>query len=468
MTKYLCLHGHFYQPPRENPWTGKIEKQESAAPYHDWNERITRECYARNLKNYASISFNFGPTLLSWLKTYHLDVHQGIVKADQKSRQRFSGHGSAIAQAYNHMIMPLANDYDRLTQIIWGIKDFEFRFNRKPEGMWLPETAVDIASLEVMVEKEIKFTILAPNQADYVKRIVDDHWEKASNESLNTQRSYRCYLPSGKHIDIFFYDGVLAHQVAFGKWLERKENFFNYMIKEIKAADDHDLIHLAIDGETYGHHHKNGVKALTYLLKNIESKGQVQLTNYGEFLERHPSEYEVKINEHTSWSCSHGVERWTADCGCRLDYKAGTSQKWREHLREALDWLRDALLPVYEEQMKKFTDDPWGARNDYIDVVLGKTPQPKDEQARKLLEMQRYAMLMYTSCGWFFDDISGIETIQILQYAACAMQLAKEAAGVNLEESFLTRLERAKSNKPSMYNGRYIYETFVKQGMPAR
>jgi len=497
MKRYICIHGHFYQPPRENPWTGVVEQQETAAPFHDWNERIMSECYEPNahtrilnnysqpiqdVSNYDRMSFNFGPTLLSWMERSAPQVYQSVLESDQKSLKRFSGHGAAIAQAYNHMIMPLANDRDKQTQVVWGIKDFQYRFGRKPEGMWLPETAVDIKTLEILAEHGIAFTILSPAQAEKIRQIGVHEWIDVSEGTVDTQLPYLCRLPSGKSISVFFYNGHIANEVAFGGLLDNGVDLANRLVEEYPEHQKIPrLVHIANDGETYGHHHAYGNMALAYMLYYIEMNHLATITVYGEFLANNPPTHEVQIIEDTSWSCFHGVERWKAHCGCRLDAEANSSQEWREHLRTALDWLRDRLALLYEQSMASFYNDPWQVRNDYITAVLDRSEANLSEvlwapalrnlsgedktKIINLLEMQRYAMLMYTSCGWFFDDVSGIETVQILRYAARAIQLAKEMHGDDPEEEFLTRLALAVSNIPDMGNGKMIYHRFVKPAM---
>ena len=499
MNRYLCIHGHFYQPPRENPWSGVIEKQKTADPYHDWNDRITAECYLPNTRttilnnqdrpirivnNYSNMSFNIGPTLLSWMEQFAPDTYHAILEADKEAQTKFSGHGSAIAQVYNHMIMPLANDRDKETQVIWGIKDFERRFNRKPEGMWLAETAVDIKTLEVLAEQNIAFTILAPSQAKKIKMINKKKWTDVSKGTIDTQIPYLCRLPSGKSIVLFFYNGSIANEVAFGKLLKNGINFADRLIEEYPEHQQKPrLVHIANDGETYGHHHEFGNMALAYMFNHVEQNELAKLTIYGEFLAKNPPTHEARIIENTSWSCSHGIERWKDHFGCRLDRKKDWNQKWRKYLRESLDQLRDQLADLFEQSMANYYDDPWAVRNHYISVMLDSSSKnqqlvlwesavkdlSEDDQQKisALLEMQRYAMLMYTSCGWFFDDISGLETIQILQYAARAMQLAVEAGGENYEDNFLNHLALAKSNIPEMENGKTIYSLTVKSAMTA-
>ena len=492
---YVCIHGHFYQPPRENPWLEAIELQDSAYPYHDWNERINAECYAPNsaarilnnedqilriLNNYEKISFNFGPTLLSWMEDKAPRVYKAILEADRISRDRFSGHGSAIAQPYHHIILPLANLRDKRTQIAWGIRDFAFRFGRAPAGMWLPETAVDLETLEILAEFGITFTILAPRQASREGKIGGRSWKDVSGERIDPSMPYRVNLPSGKKISVFFYDGPISRAIAFEDVLGNGEGF----AKRIMAAFAEDLrpwpelVSVATDGETYGHHHRFGEMALASALDYIESNKLAQLTNYGEHLERHPPIHRVEIFENSSWSCVHGVERWTSNCGCNSGQHPGWSQVWRKPLRQALDWVRDTLAPKYEDKAGQLLKDPWAARNDYIDVVLDRAPQSIERFVKthalrdliptetvltlKLLELQRHAMLMYTSCGWFFDELSGIETVQVMQYAGRAIDLAKQVFGVDLEASFLEELSEAKSNLAEHGDGARIYEKFVK------
>jgi alpha-amylase/alpha-mannosidase (GH57 family) len=493
MERYICIHGHFYQPPRENPWLEAIELQDSAYPYHDWNERITAECYAVNavsrildgenqivqlVNNYSKISFDFGPTLLSWLEARSPEVYQAILEGDRESQKSFSGHGSAMAQAYNHMIMPLANSRDRRTQILWGIADFEHRFKRKPEGMWLPETAVDMETLELLAQAGIKFTILAPHQAAQVRRIGGRTRRDVSGGQIDPTQPYEQRLPSGRKIALFFYDGPISRGIAFEGLLSSGENLANRLAGVF--SDDRDwpeLVHIATDGESYGHHHRFGDMALAYALNHIEAKQLAALTNYGEFLENNPPTHQVEIFENTSWSCVHGIERWRNDCGCNSGGHPGWRQQWRRPLREALDWLRDAIAPRYEKLGSKLLKDSWAARDEYISVVLDRSDEnvlaffarhagrPLTAQELtatiKLLEVQRHAMLMYTSCGWFFDDLSGIETVQSIQYAGRAVQLAQELFGDSLEQQFIDRLAAAQSNLPEHGDGRQIYDRFV-------
>lgn len=498
MSRYVCIHCHFYQPPRENPWLEKVERQESAYPYHDWNERITAECYLPNTKspilgvdgkeivvvnNYEKIDFNFGPTLLSWIERRKPEVYQTIIKADKVCQERFSGHGSAIAQIYNHIIMPLANRRDKQTQVVWGIKDFQRRFERHPEGMWLAETAVNTETLETLAENGIKFTILSPRQAKQTRKIGNIEWQNTTNESIDTRMAYLCRLPSGKTINLFFYNGKISHEISFGYLLNNGEDFAKRLISTLSEnGAQNQLVSIATDGETFGHHKRYGDMALAYCLYHIETHRLAEITVYGEYLEKYPPEHEVEIVENSSWSCIHGVERWKSNCGCSAGANLRWTQEWREPLRQAMDWVRGRLIDVYENEMSVIINDPWNVRDDYISTILDKSKtilndfllkhagrelSKKDKfKVIKLLEMQKHAMYMYTSCGWFFDDISRIETIQLMQCAARAMQLANEVCGVSLEADYLALLKQAPSNVEAFKTGDKVFEMLVKPTIP--
>jgi alpha-amylase/alpha-mannosidase (GH57 family) len=492
--KYICIHGHFYQPPRENAWLETVEVQDSAAPFHDWNERINFECYAPNaaarildraqnivdiVNNYSRISFNFGPTLLSWMEKAQPEAYRLILEADRIGQERFGGHGPALAQVHSHLILPLANARDKETQVKWGIHDFEHRFGRKPEGIWLAETAADTDTLEVLADNGIKFTILAPRQGKAIRKIGDKDWQELAPDSIDTRRPYLCRLPSGRSIALFFYHGGIAQGVAFEGLLNNGRHFAERFAEAFSEDDEPQLAHIATDGESYGHHHRYGEMALAACLHHIEEHDWAQITNYGQYLELFPPEYEAQIHENSSWSCVHGVERWRSDCGCNSGGRHGWNQAWRKPLREALDWLRDELVPIYERLAGKYLKDPWAARNDYVAVLLDRAeenvgafvasharqPLAEEEIIRllRLMEMQRHAMLMYTSCGWFFDEISGIETNQILQYANRAIHYALQVADVDLHGGFIRRLEQAPSNVYE--NGAASYKEHV---LPAR
>jgi alpha-amylase/alpha-mannosidase (GH57 family) len=492
--RYLCIHGHFYQPPRENPWLEYLERQPSASPYHDWNERITAECYAPNAaarildeqgriraihNNYLSMSFNFGPTLLSWMEKRAPETYATILEADRRSAQRFSGHGSAIAQAYNHLIMPLASRRDKITQVRWGIADFRSRFGREPEGMWLPEAAVDLESLALLAEHGIKFTILSPGQARRVRRVGDEEWTDVSGDRVDPRIPYLVRLPQGRSISVFFYDGPVARAAAFENLLRDGVGFAERLVSTF--SDDGppvQLAHIANDGETFGHHHRYGEMALAYALHHIEQKKLARVTNYGEFLSLCPPQHEAEIVENSSWSCIHGVERWRSDCGCSTGEFPPGKQGWRRALRTSLDWLRDQVAELFDRHGRELFPDPWAARDAYIQVILDRSPAQVEaffaqrarpglgaaerRKALELLEMQRHAMLMFTSCGWFFDDLARIETIQILAYAARSVQLCEDATGAKLEHELVEKLAFVRSNDPRRGNGRQVWETLVR------
>ena len=528
--RFVCVHGHFYQPPRENPWLETIETQDSAAPYHDWNERICAECYATNgaarivnnenkitriVNNYARMSFNFGPTLLSWLAENAARTYRSILDGERQSREFFDGHSSAMAQNYNHLIMPLANRRDRLTQIRWGIADYKFRFGHAPDGMWLAETAADTETLELLAEEGIRFTVLAPRQAKRVRPLVDQkplssktpasssnlsaavteapaalseapaalseepaalpNWINTPNASVDPTHPYAVRFASGKSLAVFFYDGPTSRAVAFEGLLNSGEGFVNRLKQGFNDNTAAQLVHIATDGESYGHHHRHGEMALAHALRLLEQDKNCRLINYGSFLAQFPPQFEAEIYDNSSWSCDHGIERWRSDCGCNGG-RAGWNQLWRAPLRDSLDYLRDAVAPLSEQFGNKLFKNIWVARDAYIDVILDRSPEsveqffsahqehPLSEAERVcalgIMEMQRHTQLMYTSCGWFFDEISGIETIQIIAYAARVIQLAQELFledAAELESVFLEKLALAKSNVAAFGDGAKIY-----------
>ena len=510
---YVTIHGHFYQPPRENPYLHTIERQASAAPFHDWNERIYHECYRPNafarilndqgevvdvINNFEYLSFNIGPTLMSWLEAYDPQVYQRILEADRRSCQRLNGHGNAIAQVYNHIIMPLANHRDQVTQVRWGKADFQARFGREPEGMWLAEAAVDYPTLKVLIEEGIRFIILAPSQVQRCRPLPPEHeleghpWQEVGGGQIDPTRPYRCFLPGGdrtrEFIDIFVYDGPISRDIGFDQILSSSGHLTSRLAQAVRG--DHrssQLIAVATDGETFGHHKRGTEKALTYAFVDEFPRRGWTVTNFAHYLSLHPPTWEVELKPVTAWSCSHGVDRWQDDCGCGGEGSLW-HQKWRRPLREALDWLRDRLSQIYREVGEALLVDPWQARDAYIDILCpgeaapsGEAPKDQDfliqaflahqqhhpltaaEQvdALRLLEMQRHALLMYTSCGWFFEELSRPEGTQILRYAAHAMALAVDVAGVDLEPEFIQRLALAPSNVEQFRDGAEVYRQLV-------
>jgi alpha-amylase/alpha-mannosidase (GH57 family) len=523
----VTVHGHFYQPPRENPYLDAIERQASASPAHDWNERIYHECYRPNafarvmndrgevtgiVNNYEYLSFNIGPTLMSWLERYDSVVYQRIIEADRKSSQRLNGHGNAIAQVYNHIIMPLANERDKYTQIRWGIADFRSRFDRDPEGMWLAETAVDYATLEVLVAEGIRFIVLAPSQAERCRQLANDdnpdpEWHEVGGGQIDPTRPYRCYLKpelrlvtsnqlsplssyhfsrnqshnspttvNTPYIDIFFYDGPISRDMGFNDVLSSSHHLAGRLGQAVRG--DHrpaQLIAVATDGETFGHHKNSTEKCLAYAFTEEFPRRGWTVTNFAHYLSQNPSAWEVELKPVTAWSCSHGVDRWQDDCGCGGGGE--WNQKWRRPLRDTLNWLRDQLIPIYEKAGRKLFRDPWAARDEYIDVIRDRSQANVDSflakhqireldksqqiDALRLLEMQRHTLLMFTSCGWFFEEISRPEGVQILRYAARAVELAAEVSGVQLEKDFIDRLFHAPSNVECFKTGAEVYRQMV-------
>jgi alpha-amylase/alpha-mannosidase (GH57 family) len=490
--RYVAIHGHFYQPPRENPWLEAVEIQDSAYPFHDWNARITAECYGPNtaarradaqnrildiVNNFEHISFDVGPTLLHWLAVERPDVYARIVDADRISVAARGGHGNALAQPYNHAIMPLCSRRDKVTQVRWGLADFRHRFGREPEGMWLPETAVDTETLEVLAEHDLRFTILAPKQAARVRALPDGEW-RAVGAGIDPRRAYRWEGRDGRSLALFFYDGPISHAVAFEGLLQSGDAYAGRLLAAFEEdRPEAQLVHVATDGESYGHHHPFGEMALAAACHRIAEDGRATLTNHGAHLALHPPVHGVEIVESSSWSCPHGVERWRADCGCNSG-RSGWHQRWRAPLRAALDWLSEQLDPLFEARAGALLKDPWQARDDYIQVILVRSvsviadflgrhqlrPLAPAEQIEtlKLLELQRQRLLMYTSCGWFFDEVSGIETVQVLRYAARAIQLAAQlGGGLDLEGQFVERLRAVPSNLPELGTGEALYRRHV-------
>ncbi len=496
MTTALVIHGHFYQPPRENPWTGLVEREESAAPFHNWNERIYSECYRANayarivdgygrvsgiVNNYTNISFNFGPTLLSWIEETHPRVYRRILEADRQSCKRHGGHGNAIAQAYNHMILPLANERDRRTQIRWGMADFRWRFKREPESLWLSETACDNDTIEALIDEGLKYVILSPHQAERVRSGGGSDWRDVSDGSIDPGIAYK-YMHrdgSGRSIAVFFYDGTIARAIAFEGGLSSSQALVDLLSRS--HGGEGRIVQTATDGESYGHHFHFGDRSLAYALEHEAVARGFWITNYGEYLEHHPPTHEVEIKagpngEGTAWSCAHGVGRWCRDCGCNTGGQMGWNQAWRGPLREALDHLRDRAADLFATDASELFENPWDVRDAYVDVLLDATVPPEDflrrfvgrrlraaDQSRvlTLLEMQRHALLMYTSCGWFFSDLSGIETLQVMKYAGRVLDLWDESGKESIRDDFLDRLSVAESNVSEYGNGADIFRRFV-------
>ncbi|PZV26861.1 MAG: glycoside hydrolase [Snowella sp.] len=493
---YVTIHGHFYQPPRENPYLDTIERQPSASPFHDWNERIHHECYRPNafarilndrgeilkiVNNFEYLSFNIGPTLMSWLESYDLEAYQRIIDADRKSRDRLNGHGNAIAQVYNHIILPLANKKDKYTQIRWGKADFSYRFGRETEGMWLAETAVDYDTLEALIDENIRFIVLAPSQAERCRPLPTEHdphpeWHEVGGTQIDPTRPYRCFIADGRFIDIFFYDGPISRDMGFNDVLSSSDHLAGRLGQAVRG--DHrpsQLISVATDGETFGHHKGGTEKCLAYAFTTEFPRRNWKVTNFAHYLSLFPPQWEVVLKPVTAWSCGHGVDRWQDDCGCGGGGE--WHQKWRRPLRDSLNWLRDELIKLYVTAGRKLFNDPWQAREDYIQVILDRSPEKTELflqkhqihpltstekiDALRLLEMQRHSLLMFTSCGWFFEEISRPEGVQILRYASRAMELAAEVTGIHLEKDFVAQLAWAPSNVAVFKDGEAVYQQLV-------
>ena len=466
----IAIHGHFYQPPREDPWTGTIPRDPTASPAHDWNERVCSECYLPNscarilgtdgrikteINNYAKLSFNFGPTLHRWIEAHSPSLNKTLIESQSR----------AIAQAYNHVIMPLASERDRLTQTVWGTEDFKYRFGRAPKGMWLPETAVDIPTLETLAACGVEFTILAPHQCKAV--IVDGSPILTSRgANLDVTRPYRCELPSGRSITIIFYHAGLAQGIAFGGLLNNGDLFKDAAVRSAAEGEDRLLV-TATDGESYGHHHKFGEMALARMFEQMELDERINLPSIEGFLAEHPPTASCIIEENTSWSCAHGVERWQSDCGCHTGGEPGWNQKWRGPLREAFDNLAAKTDELFEEKISVY-GDPWKLRNEAVDLYkCGLAPSAEERAERRrafvterfgdlsekvseriagLIEMERMRMFAYTSCAWFFNDVAGVETRQVISYALRAAQIAEESSGRDFIRPLLEDLRKARGN----------------------
>ncbi len=504
--RMVCIHGHFYQPPRENPWLDDIEREPSAAPHHNWNSRIAEECYAPNAwarilsgdgrvsrlyDNYARLSFNVGPTLASWLAKHTPETLDAMIAADRESLARL-GHGNAIAQVYNHVILPLANKRDKYTQVRWGMRAFRRTFGRQAEGIWLAETAVDAETLDVLADEGVKFTILSPYQAARF-RVQGGDWIDAEGGSIPSGRAYSYTCKSGKKIALFFYDGAIARGIAFERLLGDAGQLVASLMRAHSGpavpAGEPWLVHTATDGESYGHHFRFGDMALAAAFARLDHDSDIEVVNYGAFLGRYGCGGDVELLPVSAWSCAHGVGRWERDCGCRMANEPGWNQRWRAGLRTGLNGLRDGLVPLYEYKAGAFLRDPWAARDDYVDVFddvaadgarvdvffAKHQREPMGPELRHkalvLLEMQRCAQFMFTSCGWFFDDVAGPEAAILMRYAARAVALAKEIdveEGTRLEAQLLKDLARAESNVRDVDGGVVsARDVYVKDIAPA-
>ena len=488
----LVVHGHFYQPPREDPWTGEVGAEPSAAPFHDWNERIDAECYRANafarvykvdrllemVDNYRYLSTNFGPTLAHWLERHAPTALEHAVRADRAAHAR-TGFGSALAQGYHHAILPLCDALDRATQIRWGLADFRQRFGHDAAGMWLPECAVDRATVADLIDHGVLFTVLAPRQARRV-RPPGGEWRDAA--PLDTGRAYRCLHPdgSGRALAIYFYDGELAHAVAFGGALGSSAALLDALAGAARRSDG--LVHLAVDGESFGHHHRFGERVLAWTLAHQAKRHGFRITTYAAELASAPPRWEVELDlgedgRGSSWSCAHGVGRWERECGCRLI--EGTHQTWRGPLRAALDLLRDRGRVFYAGEAGELLRDPWRARDQAWDLRVDSPSDTREgflaahgrrelrslerRRALALVEMQRRMLAMYASCGWFFDDVAGLEARLVMRHAARAIDLWAGLGGAPPIADVLDLLAASRSNDTAQRSGADVFRQVLAQ-----
>jgi hypothetical protein len=492
----LVVHGHFYQPPRENPWTDEVPREPSAAPFPNWNARIHAECYRANayariyesknvigsiVNNYASLSFDLGPTLARWIERHDNHVMRRMREGDAAQQDRLSA-GGAMAQVWAHPITPLLSEHDLRTQILWGAYDFQRRFGYQAAGMWLPETAANAASLAALIDAGVKYTILAPEQVEAV-RPPDGEWEEVSTETVDTGRAYYFLHPdgSGRSIAIGIFDGPLSRDLAFGHATRDAASFLEAMRRSGERSKvDKPLVLAASDGELYGHHKKFADLALAYAVSVSAPAEAIEVTNLGAYLAKHPPTWELRLRlgpdgRGTSWSCAHGIGRWMRDCGCRMHTLKGSSQAWRGPLRKALDLLRDRSRTFFEEVTADLFADPWEARNAY-GVVADEPPEARKQKLRSIgrpglrndrgkqssqalltMEMQRSLLLMYASCAWFYDDIAGPEAAIALRRAAHAMDLWTDLGGRPPSKAFLDILSDARSNDRKLGTGADAY-----------
>ncbi len=485
--KFLCVHGHFYQPPREDPWLDMIFPEGSAAPFRHWNERICRESYspmawARRMGDkgifdiincYEWISFNIGPTLFRWIERSEPELYAKILDADVKSLARW-GHGNAIAQIYHHVIMPLASKLDKEAEVTWAIADFESRFKRKPEGMWLSETACNTASLEALAEQGIAFTLLAPRQVEAIADLGSDDWQQCDEGSLNIKEPYLVQLPSGKSIAVFFYDGGLSQAIAFEGLLKNGDEFWN----KLSGASGEGLLSIGTDGETYGHHFEFGEMALAHILsEGAKERDGINLTNYAAYLEQNPPTRKVKVREDSSWSCYHGVERWRSDCGCCTGGHDGWNQQWRKPLRDGLNEIKTLMDKHFFAVGAAVFNDPHEVFVQYGSLLSGlvkeddffklyfkcKKDSPQADLGWKLLSMQKWALSSFASCGWFFDDLARLEPVNDMTFALRAIEIATDTGLIGLEEKFLQIIASAQSNEDRYGSGVDLWNNKIKK-----
>lgn len=468
--RYVIIHGHFYQPPRESPWTGLISPEPTAAPFPNWNERILSECYTANAhahmmegtvvhvrNNYESLSFNVGPTLASWMERHGKTAYRAIRRGDELSRERCGGHGNAIAQSYNHSILPLLSARDRELQIAWGIEDFVYRFRRRPEGIWMPECAADDDTLEAIAAAGLKFTIVAADQGRF-------------NGPRADSRAAGPFIWRGREhtLAIFRFDRPLSGEIAFGDLLNDGAKMADRLTETALALEPGAALLVATDGETFGHHKKTGASELARALTLLERRGDIMLANLGEYLASHAPDGSFEMNGPTSWSCEHGVARWHSNCGCGGN--PGTTQEWREPLFDAMQFVKNHTDAMYQRFAPAMVEDAAGALNESVRIFLDPQPAVQEEffvkrkvanerfhdQLVRLFEMVRAGQAAMTSCAWFFDDFGGPEGRVALRWAARAIEIAAEFAPT-IEPEVLSRLRTIRSNRRDIGDAATLY-----------
>ncbi len=469
--RYVIIHGHFYQPPRESPWTGLISPEPGAAPFPNWNEKILSECYIANGRahvmdgrvvhirnNYTTLNFDFGPTLASWLERHGAHAYRAIRHGDQLSAAARGGHGNAIAQSYSHSILPLLRPRDRALQIAWGIEDFAARFKRRPEGMWLPECAADHDTLRDAAAAGIKFVILAPEQGRF----------RGAGAERRGAGPF-IWRADALSLAVFRFDRDLSRMVSFDHGLADGGGLANSIAEAAARVEPGGVVMMATDGETFGHHKRHGDAELARAIAALELRDDVRLTNCAEYLALHPEGMgSFEIDAPSSWSCPHGVERWRAACGCRFDQ--ATRQEWRGPLREAMDFVNNHCLVVYDRFAPPLAANAAAALSESIRLAIDPDPalheeffahhrvssEPNRQSLLRLFEMERAAQAALTSCAWFFDDFGGPEGRVVLRWAARAVELAAEFS-LGVEPELLERLRQIRSIRREIGDAATLY-----------
>jgi Domain of unknown function (DUF3536)/Glycosyl hydrolase family 57 len=468
--RYVILHGHFYQPPRESPWTGLITREPDAAPFANWNERILSECYTANARaqviegsvvhirnNYEAIDFDLGPTLAAWLERHGKTAYRALRRADEASRVKRGGYGNAIAQAYNHSILPLLAPRDRQLQVAWGIEDFVYRMGRRPDGMWLPECAADDETFEVLAAAGIKFTIVGADQGRFTG---PGGHSRAAGPFV--------WRGGERTLAVFRSDGPLAREISFGDGLRDGVRLAEQIAQAALELEAGSALLIAADGEIFGHHKRAGAAELARAIMCLERRDDVQMTNCAAYLAAHPASGAFEMTGPSSWSCLHGIERWRSECGCRID--SNTNQRWRAPLFEAMQFVRNHAEAVYDRFATGLVENPSLALAESVRLFIDQRPAPREdffarhkvadetgrERLLRLCEMVRAGQAALTSCSWFFDDFGGLEGRIALRWAARAVELAAEFMP-GIEGELVARLRGIHSNRRDIGDGATLY-----------